>query len=55
MALKQSIIIRVREPLLRALALGQTYELVVKGHHGLIQDLECLSLTPLDDHLRDNP
>ena len=54
MALKQPIIIQVQEPLLRELALGQTYEMVLKGHHGLNQNLECLSLTPLDDHLRDN-
>ena len=46
--LKNSITIQVREPLLHDLALGQTFEMVIKARN---EDLECISLEPLDDHL----
>ena len=46
--LKNSITIQVREPLLHELALGQTFEMVIKARN---EDLECISLEPFDDHL----
>ena len=46
--LKNSITVQVREPLLHDLALGQTFEMVIKARN---EDLECISLEPLDDHL----
>ena len=48
-AVKQAFTVHIPESLLDDLALGQTYEMVVKGKNP--ENYECLSLNPFDDYL----